>query len=72
MPVIGPITRDRLIRSIRQLGFTGPHAGGSHSAMRKGNRNVPVPNPHQGDIDVALLRRILRVAGISRDEWESL
>ncbi|MGH2461017.1 MAG: type II toxin-antitoxin system HicA family toxin [Chloroflexota bacterium] len=72
MPALGPISRDRLIRSMRQLGFTGPHAGGSHAVMRKGNRNVPIPNPHQGDIGVDLLRRVLRVAGISREEWEAL
>jgi hypothetical protein len=31
---------------------------------------VRIPNPHRGDIGVALLTRILRQAGISRDEWE--
>ncbi len=72
MPTFGPISRDRLIRALRQLGFSGPYAGGNHSIMRRGNHNVPIPNPHEGDISMALLRRILRVAGVSRDEWEAL
>jgi hypothetical protein len=31
---------------------------------------VRIPNPHGRDIGVALLTRILRQAGISREEWE--
>jgi len=30
-----------------------------------------IPNPHQGAIDPGLIRRILRQAGISVDEWLS-
>lgn len=72
MPPFGPIKRDRLIRALRQLGFTGPYAGGRHQLMRRGTLTVPLPNPHDEDISVALLKRILHVAGISRDEWEAL
>jgi len=28
-----------------------------------------VPNPHEGDISVSLLKEILRQAEISEDEW---
>jgi len=28
-----------------------------------------IPHPHQGDISVDLLSRILKQAGISREEW---
>jgi hypothetical protein len=31
-----------------------------------------IPNPHQREIGVELLSRLLRQAGISRDEWEAL
>jgi len=31
-----------------------------------------VPNPHQGAIGRGFLTRILRQAGISREEWEKL
>jgi hypothetical protein len=32
---------------------------------------VPIPNPHGGDIDWPLTKRILDQAGISREEWEA-
>jgi hypothetical protein len=37
--------------------------------MVKGSLKVRVPNPHQGDIGLPLLREILRQAGITADEW---
>ena len=37
--------------------------------MRKGTVRITVPNPHAGDIDPGLIRRILRRAGVSVDEW---
>jgi hypothetical protein len=30
---------------------------------------VIIPNPHEGDISVGLLARLLRQAGVSREEW---
>lgn len=40
--------------------------------MQKGDLTVIIPNPHQGDIGINLLARILRRAGISKDEWEQV
>jgi hypothetical protein len=40
--------------------------------MKRGQTRVPIPNPHQGDVSQALLLRILKQAGISREEWEAL
>ena len=40
--------------------------------MFRGQTRVRVPNPHRNDIGPALLIRILRQAGISREEWEAL
>ena len=37
--------------------------------MRRDNLTIIIPNPHQGDISVGLLQRILRQAGVTRDEW---
>ena len=31
-----------------------------------------LPNPHRGEVSVDLLARILRQAGITREEWEWL
>jgi predicted RNA binding protein YcfA (HicA-like mRNA interferase family) len=72
MPHFGPISRQSLVRHLRELGFEGPFSGGKHQFMIKGNLRLRVPNPHHGDIGVGLLGEILREAGISRDEWEQL
>ncbi len=40
--------------------------------MRRGDVTLTLPNPHRGDIGAGLLARILRQAGISRAEWESV
>lgn len=72
MPTFGPIKRKELIYYLRQLGFSGPYSGGKHQFMRKGQLRVRIPNPHQGDIGKNLLLRILREAGIDREQWEKL
>ncbi len=72
MPAFGPISRQDLIRALREVGFDGPYAGGRHAFMIKGDLTLTLPNPHRGDIGRELLARILRQAGISRDEWERI
>jgi len=37
--------------------------------MRRDDVTVIIPNPHEGDIGVGLLKRLLRQAGVSREEW---
>jgi len=54
------------------MGFAGPYSGGKHSFMVKGDVRLTIPNPPQGDIGRELLARILRQAGISREQWEQL
>ena len=72
MPAFGSIKRKDLVSALKQAGFDGPHAGGKHEFMVKGNLRLTLPNPHQGEISKDLLSRILKQAGISRDEWEKL
>lgn len=72
MPPFGAIKRRDLILSLRQLGFDGPFPGGNHQYMSKGQLKVSILNPHKGDISKSLLARVLREAGISREEWEQL
>lgn len=72
MPPFGPVKRKDLLRYLRQLGFEGPYSGGKHPFMLKGDITIRVPNPHQADIGKELLARILRQAGISKDDWEEL
>ena len=54
---------------MRELGFDGPYAGRRHPQMRRGNVTVIIPNPHEGEISVGFLARLLRQAGITREEW---
>ncbi len=72
MPPLGPISRKDLIRRPRTLGFDRPYSDGKHSFMIKGHLTLTIPNPHKGDIGRELLARILRQAGISRQQREQL
>lgn len=64
-----PVSRRELIKRLRGLGFVGPYPGADHEYMSRGLLEVRIPNPHEGDISVDLLQRILKRAGISREEW---
>ncbi len=68
---MGAISRQEIIRKFRALGFEGPFPGKRHSFMQKKSLKVRISNPHGGEeIDMGLVRRILRNAGISMDEWD--
>jgi len=67
------ISRKELIRKFRILGYSGPFTGGKHQFMKKGAQKIRIPNPHgSGDIHIALVKEILRQAGISREEWDNV
>ena len=72
MPRFGPVSRRDLIRYLRALGFDGPYPGGKHMFMRRGDLDLRIPNPHQGDIGKGLLARLLKQAGVSKEDWEAL
>ncbi len=72
MPSLRPVKRTELVRRLRSLGFEGPFSGGKHQFMQRGDVSVVLPNPHRGDVGRELLIRILRQAGVSRDEWDRL
>lgn len=72
MPSWGPISRRRLVKALRSLGFDGPFSGGRHQFIVRGDLVLTVPNPHRGDIGVGLLARILAQTGVTREVWESL
>jgi len=58
-----------LIRKFKTLGWDGPFGRGKHPVMTKGTRTQTIPNAHQGDIDISLLKRILRQAEITDKQW---
>jgi len=66
---LSPVSWTKLVRRLRRLGFEGPFRGGKHPYMIRGNLVLTIPNPHRREIGIALLSRILRRAGITREEW---
>ena len=72
MPHFGPIKRRELIAALRRAEFSGPFAGGKHEFMQRGEASITIPNPHGSDIGPNLLSKVLRQAGISREEWQRL
>jgi predicted RNA binding protein YcfA (HicA-like mRNA interferase family) len=69
MAGLNPVSRRELVRKLKALGFEGPFPGGKHQWMRRGSLRLTIPNPHGGAIDPGLIRRILRQAGITLDDW---
>lgn len=68
--MLRPLKRRELIRKFRLLGFSGPWSGSKHAFMVKGALKVRIPNPHDQDVGVPLLREILRQAGVDPADWE--
>ena len=69
MAELSPVSWADLVRRLRKLGFDGPYQGGKHPYMIKGNLVLTIPNPHRREIGVALLSRILRRAGVTKEKW---
>ncbi|MBM3883595.1 MAG: type II toxin-antitoxin system HicA family toxin [Planctomycetes bacterium] len=69
MSKLAPVSRRRFIQRLRELDFDGPIAGGKHAQMRRGNVTLIIPNEHEGEIGPGFLSRLLRQAGVTRDEW---
>ncbi len=67
-----PVSWQELVKRLRALDFEGPFAGGKHLFMLKGALRLTLPNPHKQAVGVALLAKILKQAGVSRDEWLGL
>jgi predicted RNA binding protein YcfA (HicA-like mRNA interferase family) len=66
---LSPVTYKDLVSRLKTFGFEGPYSGGKYLYMLKGDLRLTIPNPHKKEISVDLLVRILRQAGISREEW---
>lgn len=64
-----PVSWTELVKRLRRLGFEGPYRGGKHPYMVKESLVLTIPNPHRREIGVALLSRILKRAGVIREEW---
>jgi len=66
------LSRKVFLKRMKALGFEGPFSGTKHAFLVRGELRVRIPNPHGKDLSAALVSEILRQAGISRKEWESV
>ena len=66
MPKLSEISWRKFVIKLRVHGFSGPYREGKRPYAVKDSLVLTIPNPHDGDISVDLLTRILRQAGISR------
>jgi predicted RNA binding protein YcfA (HicA-like mRNA interferase family) len=64
-----PVSHNELLKGLRSFGFEGPFGGGRHLYMIRGNLRLTIPNPHREKIGIDLLMRILRQAGVPKEEW---
>jgi predicted RNA binding protein YcfA (HicA-like mRNA interferase family) len=67
-----PIKHREMVRRFRELGWDGPWQKGRHPFLRKDGKRLTIPNPHEGDIDWSLMKRILRQANVAPEDWERL
>lgn len=74
MPRLSPEKSRVVIKKLRALGFEGPFSGGRHLFMRHPNSKVkiPIPMPQGKDIPRGTVRAIIKQAGITVDDWQSL
>ena len=64
-----PVSRMKLIRRLKDIGFEGPFPGSDHDYMVRGDNFVRIPNSHRREVGANLIAEILREGDISRDEW---
>ena len=70
--MLKPIHRRILIKKLKLLDFEGPYSGGKHQFMIKNNFKLSIPNPHNKDIGIVLLSKIIKELNITTKEFMSL
>ena len=71
MARLTPVSWRELVRRLSVLGFEGPVFRGKHPYMIRKSVRLTIPNQHRESLGPDLLSRILRQAGVSREEWEA-
>ncbi len=69
MSKLNPVSFIELVQKLRKFDFVGPYSGGKHLYMLKNDIRLTIPKPHRKEIGVDLLKRILKQAGIRREDW---
>ncbi len=73
MPKLSPEKPDRVIKVLKQLGFKFIRQSGSHAVFRHPNGKWTTVPVHPGKyVSKGILRKIIRDAGISVEEFNKL
>jgi predicted RNA binding protein YcfA (HicA-like mRNA interferase family) len=69
-----PVCRAReIVAALRRAGFAVDHQTGSHAVLYKAGHPNPITVPmHAGDMKSGTLRRIIKGAGLTVDEFRDL
>lgn len=68
---LSPVSCKEFVTRMKELGFEGPFSGGKHPKMRKGDLAIISPNKHESEISIGFLKRLLKQAGITEEQWFS-
>ena len=66
-----PLRPREIVRRLEKSGFKLTRQKGSHARYVKGPHGVTVPI-HPGEVPLAVIRSILKQAGLTSKEWEKL
>ncbi|MDW7759457.1 MAG: type II toxin-antitoxin system HicA family toxin [Acidobacteriota bacterium] len=69
MPRLTPVHYKALIKVFRQVGFSIDRQTSSHILMTKKNIPRPLVIPAYDEVEVSIIRGLLRSAGMSRSEY---
>jgi predicted RNA binding protein YcfA (HicA-like mRNA interferase family) len=73
MPRLPTVTPRQLVQALERVGFEIDHQTGSHVVMLRDSDGTRVVIPwHNRDLGRGLTLRIIKSAGLSRDEFEKL
>ena len=73
MPHLPTVKPRQVIRALERAGFEVDHQTGSHIVLRRASDGYRVVVPwHNRDLGRGLTRRIIKSAGLSRDEFLKL
>ena len=68
MPKLKPVKTIELIKVLTKLGFEIVRRKGSHVSLKRGNTVITVPY-HTKPLGIGLIRRIIKDANITKDEF---
>ena len=60
------------IAKLRKIGLEGPFSGSKHPYFLFGKIKIIVPNPHGGDVDKSIIKKVINKIGVSVDGFFKL